>query len=402
VEAPLRQSQLLLSATGLQRRLKRRFFKATHKFFAVTTPGFEEILRAEIALLPDVSITGTEKGGVLFCGPLQTVYHAHLRLRTANRLLMRVDSFTARSYPELYNKAKRIMWELYCGFSPAVVFSAAARSSRLHHTGNVTDAVFKACSDHMARLGRAVTQRADAAIRFMVRHADDTCTVSIDASGELLYKRGYRPEIGHAPLRETVAAALLETAQWRKYGAIADPLCGSGTLLIEAALSAAGRAPGLGRTYAFEKWPAFKPSLWERLKRETRTAAPRSIKLFGSDISGTAVDQARRNAGRAGVVGAIEFAIRDCFEFNTTGEAGSSGLLIANLPYGKRAFASGDDLHRFYKKWGAHLKRYCRGWSYGFIVAEESFGTLAELPVNAVLRFENGGLPVFFVQGSIA
>lgn len=390
-----------LSAASLERRLKRRFLKATHQFFAVTTPGFEELLKTEVARLPGVTGVETIKGGVLFAGPLQTVYLAHLQLWTANRLLLRVDTFTARSYPELYNKARRIMWELYCGFNPSISFEVTTRSSRLHHTGNVAEALYKACADHMARFGQAVTGKPDAPIRFMARLADDRCTVSINASGELLHKRGYRQEIGHAPLRETTAAALLEAAGWRTFGTIADPLCGSGTFLIEAALMASGRTPGISRTYAFEQWPSFKPTFWERLKREAQKHTARPLRLLGSDISDAAVDQAARNADRAGVASAVELATRDCLAFNAKGEAGTAGLLISNLPYGKRAFASEQDLHRFYRAWGSHLKTVCRGWSWGFVAAEESFGKIAGLPVFSTLRFENGGLPVAFMQGVI-
>jgi putative N6-adenine-specific DNA methylase len=390
-----------LSVSGLERRLKRRFLKAPHRFFAVTTPGLEEILKAEVALLPDVTMVQSEKGGVHFCGPFQTVYHAHLRLRTANRVLLRVDSFTARSYPELYSKAKRIMWELYCGFDPAVSFEASSRSSRLHHTGNVADAVFTACAEHMAKLGQTMTPKPDAAVRFLVRYADDRCTVSVNASGELLHKRGYRQEIGHAPLRETTAAALLEAAQWRNFGTIADPLCGSGTFLVESALMAVGRPPGLHRSYAFMHWPSFKPTLWERLRLAAEQSTVRPLRIIGSDISETAVDQAFRNAQRAGVAAAIELTRRDCFAFNLKGEAGTSGLIISNLPYGKRAFAHDDAIHDFYARWGGHLKRFCHGWGYGFLSVDESFCTIAGLRPGPTLRFENGGIKVQFVTGRV-
>jgi putative N6-adenine-specific DNA methylase len=390
-----------LTRSGLERRLKRRLLKATHRFLAITTPGFEPILRAGLEALPAITIEENIAGGVLFRGPFQTVYHANLRLRTASRVLLRVDSFTARSYPELYNKAKRICWELFCGFNHGVAFEVTSRSSRLHHTGNVAQAIGTACADHMAGLGLTIEQKPDSPIRFHVRYADDVCTISINSSGELLHKRGYRLEGGHAPLRETIAAALLAQAQWRNYKVIADPLCGSGTLVIEAALMAAGRAPGAYRTFAFEEWPAFKPTLWERLKREAvgKTVSP--VRIIGSDMSEAAVDQAVRNAERAGVSGAITFTLRDCFTFNLKGEIKETGLIVSNLPYGKRAFTSHQALGDFYRQWGEHLKKHCQGWTFGFVVADESFGAIAGLPVASTIRFENGGLPVLFVTGVV-
>ncbi|MBN1127867.1 MAG: hypothetical protein JXA71_02700 [Chitinispirillaceae bacterium] len=391
-----------LTPSGLERRLKRRLLKQTLRFFAITTPGFEEILRRELAALASVVVEGTITGGVEFSGPFQTVYHANLRLRTANRVLMRVDSFTARSYPELYNKARRVAWELFCGFNPAVAFEVTSRSSRLHHTGNVAEAVGTACADHMARLGVTVTPKADALVRFHVRYADDVCTVSVNSTGELLHKRGYRQESGHAPLRETIAAALLESVSWRDFPVIADPLCGSGTLLIEAAQMAAALAPGAGRSFAFEKWPSFKPTLWQRLKREAAAgAADHPVRIIGSDLSATAVDRARRNAARAGVDRAIDFSSADCFAFNRNGEAGGAGLVVSNLPYGRRAFADHQALPDFYRQWGKHLLTFCRGWTYAFLVADHSFVPLSGLPVGSTRRFSNGGVPVLFVTGAI-
>ncbi len=395
------KTQLTLS--GLERRLKRHLLKATQHFFAATTPGFEPMLEQEVRLLPHVSAVRPVTGGVEFSGSLAMVYHANLKLRTAHRVLLRIDSFTARSYPELYNKARRRSWELYTGFEKEIAFEAASISSRLHHTENIVKAVFDGCADHMLQLGVAVTRRKEAALRFFVRFANDRCTLSADSSGTLLYKRGYRQELGHAPLRETIAAALLMNAGWNRFPVIADPLCGSGTFIIEAALLAMNRAAGGGRSFAFLSWPWFRQSMWERLKREARVEekATCPVRLYAADISPQAVASAKNNAQRAGVADKISFRQENCLEFNRNGSVGKSGLIIANLPYGKRAFAANDDLHEFYKNWGEHLKEFCRGWTYGFVVNDQSFLKRAELPGRQMVQFENGGIPVFFMTGTI-
>ena len=393
-----------LSPAGLERRLKRHLLKETQKFFAITTPGFEKILEKELSLLPECKVESMINGGVEFSGPLALVYYANLKLRTANRVLLRVDSFIAKSYPELFNKASRIDWELYAGFARKIAWEVSAHSSRLHHTANIEKTVSDACAAHMRSLGVNATRQDEAPVRFHVRLADDTCTISIDSSGDLLHKRGYRQEIGHAPLRETIAACLLLHAHYNAFPVIADPLCGSGTFLIEAALMAAVRPAGANRSFVFEHWPSFRPALWERIEREASAneKSGHSIRIIGSDISSSAIEQAGRNAERAGVRQSIDLSCGSCFDFNKDGSAGRTGLAISNLPYGKRAFAGHRDLGKFYGDWGSHLKRYCRGWHFGFAVADRSFSRLAGLPVRSELRFDNGGITVYFVSGIIS
>jgi putative N6-adenine-specific DNA methylase len=405
---PDNHGKALLTPAGLERRLKRHLLKSRCRFCATTTPGFEKMLDRDVRLLPQSGGFHTINGGVEFSGPLELVYHANLRLRTANRVVMRVAIFTARSYPELYNKAKRIAWELFCGFTKNISVEAIAGRSRLHHTEHIAQAVFDGCRDHMATLGVSVERYKNTAIRFVARFADDVCTVSLDSSGELLYKRGYRQETGHAPLRETIAAGLLVFSEWWKFPVIADPLCGSGTIVIEAALMAVNRAAGSGWEFAFQAWPSFKRSLWERLRKKAASEenARPVVNLFGSDISPLAVESAKRNAEKAHVKDMTVFSCRNCFDFNKDGSAGRQGLVIANLPYGRRAFATpqmpaGDDPMAFYQQWGAHLKRYCRGWTYGFIAADRAFIKIAGLPAAKELCFENGGIPVVYVSGTI-
>jgi putative N6-adenine-specific DNA methylase len=400
--------KIQLSQSGLERRLKRHLMKVPQRFFATTTPGFEKILEQEVASLPGAGALQRINGGVEFSGELPLVYHANLRLRTANRVVMRVATFTARSYPELYDKAKRLPWELYSGFTKEIAVEAVAGHSRLHHTDNIARAVFDACRDHMDKLGVAVVQNKAAPLGFLARFASDVCTLSIDSSGELLYKRGYRRETGRAPLRETVAAGLLAFSEWKKFPVVADPLCGSGTFVIESALMAGCRAAGGQRQFAFQAWPPFNASHWERLRKKAvaEEQTPTGMKFVGSDISPHAVTSAQHNAEKAGVERSTDFSCSSCFDFNKDGKFGGQGLIIANLPYGKRAYATpsaagSTDQADFYRQWGAHLKRYCRGWNYGFVVADRFFIKAAGLKATKELCFENGGIPVIFVAGTI-
>lgn len=395
----LEESKPVLTPRGLERRLKRHLFKAPQDYLAVTTPGFEYITAKELTGI-NADVKNRISGGVEFSGGLDLVYSANLRLRTANRVLMRIGSFTSRSYPELYNKAKRISWELYVGFNNEVSFSVSSHNSRLHHSENISDAVYDAIKEEMGKLGLEVKKSRESPLRFFLRLSDDICTISIDTSGELLYKRGYRREVGHAPIRETTAAALLIESQWEKYPLLVDPLCGSATFMMEAALMAYNRAPGICRDFAFSTWPCFSESKWERLKREARQEERKNhkLQLFASDISSEAIRASEENLKNLVLEGAVKLSRQDCLSFKPESE--KKGLIISNLPYGKRVGA-GVEIREFYRMFGVHLRSHFSGWNYGLVVADAEFEKIAGLERKKEIRFVNGGLKVRFVQGRV-
>ncbi len=393
------ENKPVLTSRGLERRLKRHLLKEPQDYLAVTTPGFEHITADELTGI-NAAVKNRISGGVEFSGGLDLVYLSNLRLRTANRVLMRIGSFTSRSYPELYNKAKRISWELYIGFNKEISFSVSSHNSRLHHSEKISDAVYDAIKEEMGKLGLEVKKSRESSLRFFLRLADDVCTISIDTSGELLYKRGYRREVGHAPIRETTAAALLMESQWEKYPLIVDPLCGSATFMLEAALMACNRAPGINRDFAFSFWPCFNESKWERLKREALQEERKNcrLQLVASDISSDAIRASEENLKNLGLDGAVKLSRQDCLSFKPESE--EKGLIISNLPYGKRVGA-GMEIREFYRMFGAHLRCYFQGWSYGFVVEDPDFEKIAGLERKKEIRFVNGGLKVRFVQGRI-
>ena len=390
-----------LTARGLERRLKRHLLKTHQLFLAITTPGFEALLRKELEQIPDVTIEQQIGGGIEFSGPIDLVYTTNLRLRTANRVLMRIDSFVARSYPELFNKSRKISWELFCGFTRQVSFSVSSKSSRLHHTEHITGAVFDGMKEVMARLGSKMELVTTSPIRFFIRFVDDFCTVSIDTSGDLLYKRGFRINTAFAPIRETTAAALLLSMGWERFDRIIDPLCGSGTFALEAASLALNRAPGTLRSFSFFHWPLFNAEKWERIKTQIvhQQQVASRVQISATDINAAAITAARENAQRAGLADSISFFISDFFDLAGDRVVGNRGLLIANLPYGKRVAAEGMELQVFYKKFGEHLRRAFNGWHFGVVVADQHFERVSRLRVEKELRFSNGGIPVRFLSG---
>ncbi|MGE3526124.1 MAG: class I SAM-dependent RNA methyltransferase, partial [Gemmatimonadales bacterium] len=306
--------------------------------FAITPPGVEQITARELRGL-GIRITGTEPGGVAFGAHLRQVYAANLHLRTANRILRRFARFHAASFPELERHARRTPWETIVAPGTPVAFRVTTHRSRLYHQR----AVIQRLADAVARrVPGAIPAEPvsddgppDASQLFVVRLVEDQCTVSADTSGELLHRRGYRLETGKAPLRETLAAAMLLSAGWTGTEPLCDPFCGSGTIPIEAALLARGMAPGIGRSFAFQRWPGFQPALWadlvQRAQEESRDhpAAP----ITGFDRDAGAVEAAQANAARAGVGAGVAFRRQTVSALEP---GGAGGWIITNPPYGGR------------------------------------------------------------------
>jgi putative N6-adenine-specific DNA methylase len=386
----------LLTLRGLERRIKRYLAGTDQNFLAITTPGFEHILASELQQFSQVASSKIINGGVEFTAPFEFIYDANVQLRSANRLLLRIDTFTVRSYPELFNKMKRISWELYCGFSGTFSLSVTSKSSRIHHTGNIENSVAEAITQYMQNLGVKIEYKDNAPIQFFIRLSDDECTISIDTSGELLYKRGYRIQTAHAPIRETLAVSLLLESQWKKYSWIADPFCGSGTFIIEAALMATCCAPGIHRSYAFQSWPSFNEAHFRRSMQNAKSlfVANPEIVLRGSDISAHAVEAASENAKRAGVEHLVSFSVDDCLNLDNTLGSNEHGLLISNLPYGKRADIQDVSMDNFLHRFAQLLKKKFRGAHFTFVSAHPDFQRSIGFPILKAVPFSNGGIPV--------
>ena len=389
-----------LSQRALERRLKRHLLKAEKRFLAVCAPGFEPHLETEVRALPDVGEVASVRGGVEFSGPLETMYHANLRLRTAHRVLLRIDDFLAQTYPVLFDRAKRISWELYFGFAEEFSVNVSAKRSRLRHHKNIAATLHDAISTSLEPLGLRPKLEDEASIELFARMFQDRCTLSLNTSGEHLHKRGYRTDINEAPLRETLAASILKASKVEDYDLILDPMCGSGTFLVEAALMKRKLAPGLHRHFAFEHFPSFQRSKWGRFKSEARDAAlPQSpARLIGCDVDEKVLDAARANAARAGVGEDIHFFRADArrLEYSSFRAPGQRALLITNPPYGRRLGGEGE-VKTLYGALSERLQR-AGGWHVSLITPEPEW---VHLPLTSTLDFRNGGLRVSLLQGYV-
>jgi len=369
-------------------------------WFAVVAPGAEQASAQEARRVLGTDVTEVP-GGLQLKGPLALGMHANLALRVPTRLLLRLGQARAREFGKLRHQLARLPWEQVLPAGVPVRVSASASHCRLYHTGAIDETVRAAIGDRTGQAPeKAATPSASddssgAAPLVLVRGIDDVWTVSVDSSGERLNRRGWRTEAGEAPLRETLAATLLELAGWTPGQALLDPMCGAGTIPIEAATAALGLAPGRGRAFAFERWPAFaqagsaaQSSPRERAEADRRDslAAP----IVASDRSAEAVATARANAERAGVAAHVTFAERALGEVTVPA---ATGLFVANPPYGGRLGAR-RDLPALYREMGTVLRSRFAGWRAAVVVPDARLASAFRLPVTGSHRLFHGGLSV--------
>jgi putative N6-adenine-specific DNA methylase len=357
------------------------------ELFAVTAPGLEAVCARELAALgmADVRPVG---GGVEFTGELRDVYLANLWLRTASRVVVRLGGFRSRDFPELFRKASRLPWGRFIRPETRVMLRVASHRSRLQHTGRIAATVGEAID---RALGRPAPPADGPEQLVLVRFEDDACLISVDSSGTLLHRRGYREEAAQAPLRETLAAGLLLLLDWDGSVPLLDPMCGSGTLPIEAALLACNRPPGGQREFAFMTWPRYRPGLWQALLTEAaRGGREGDIPIRGADRDSVVLAAARRNAERAGVQGKIDFSLG---ELGQTPAAGGIGLLLCNPPYGQR-LGREEDLRPLFRALGEVCRSSLPGWRVAFLSPSGHLARATGLPLRPVAVLSNGGIAV--------
>jgi len=356
--------------------------------FVVCAPGLPAVTAEEARAL---GLPGrTLPGGVEIDGNLPEAMRLNLWLRTASRVLLRFgEPFRATAFPELVRKAGELPWERFARRGTSVAFRVTCRKSRLYHSDAVAErlhAALQARTGYPVPLARVEGEEdpTDAQL-FLARFERDVCTVSVDTSGALLHQRGWRGPQAKAPLRETLAAALLLAAGYRGDERVCDPLCGSGTIAIEAALISMHRAPGIGRAFAFQKWPEFSARQWEHLISEARKHEQPALRIEASDQDAGAVAAARENAARAGVT--IDVVQRRLADLPSDS---GSGLLASNPPYGMRIAT---DVRRTFLELG-EVARKRPGWRLAIVAPKPTAAAASELQLASILRTQNGGIPV--------
>jgi TlyA family rRNA methyltransferase/putative hemolysin len=368
-----------------------------HVYFAVAAPGIEPVLAKEVAALEEAREVRVVPGGVEFQGPLAVCLRANLWLRTATRVLVRVGTVEAREFARLRRRASTLPWTRFLdGRTPIELHVSQARS-RLYHTGAVAENLTQAIADRVG-VGEA---GAGEPLGVFARGQEDVWTLSVDSSGELLHRRGWREEGAQAPLRETLACAILGLCEWDPATPLYDPMCGAGTFPVEACALAMRVAPGLERRFAFERWPGFDAALWARLREEARARSLASppAPIVGADHAARAIESARRNAERAGLAAHVTLARAELGDARPPD--GQRGLVVCNPPYGRRV---GDPraLRTLYGALGRLLRERFSGWRAGVLSADPRLDSAFGLRSSSVTPLQNGGLRVRLLRFDVS
>ena len=390
-------------------------------YFVVTTPGLETITAGELHSL-GITPTEVEPSGLLFKGDLAALYTTNLHLRTANRILARLGNFfRATTFPDLKTRLVALPWERFLSPGQPVSLRVTCRHSRLYHSDAVARTLLSALEKRLGQpspLVKASEEDGQDAQLVVVRLLDDICTVSLDSSGAPLHKRGYRQAVAKAPLRETLAAAMLIASGWDKQSPLLDPFCGSGTIPIEAALLALNIPPGFNRPFAFMHWSNFDSTLWKSMTSPLLNSSHRSLvsqltpdhshpssavhgsfpPLLASDRDAGAIRMAQENAERAGVAHRIDFK---CQAVSYISPPSHPGWVVTNPPYGSR-LNQGGDLRDLYAQFGNVLRQHCPGWNLSILCSDPILTGQLHIPLETAFSTTNGGIRVRLSRGVVA
>lgn len=340
--------------------------------FLVATPGLEAALLAEVKSRRFKAIKPVP-GGVAIKGTWPDVWRANLELRGVTRVLARIGAFRAMHLAQLDKRARKVPWGDFLRKDVPVHVEASCTHSRIYHSLAAAERIARAIQEEF---GAPVSAEAQLVIK--ARIEDDLCTISIDTSGESLHKRGHKEAIAKAPMRETLASMFLRACGFNGSEPVVDPMCGSGTFVIEAAEIAAGLNPGRTRHFAFEQLANFDAAAWEKLRSRQTQTQPQA-KFFGSDRDAGAIRAAEQNARRAGVQDFTSFRQQSVSELMPP--EGPAGLVIVNPPYGTR-IGDKKPLFALYGALGQVLLNRFSGWRVGIITTDAKLAKATGLPLE--------------------
>lgn len=380
-------------------------------FFATTPKRMEPLLAEELRQLGAWKVTET-RAGVSFQGTVELAYRVCLWSRLASRILLPLATFSAKTPEELYEGVRSIPWKEHLNPQGTLAVNCQSSGSPITHSRygalKVKDAIVDQFRETFGVRPSVDVFRPDVRINAYLYR--DKATVGLDLSGESLHRRGYREEGVLAPLKENLAAAILLRCGWpsvaRKGGALLDPMCGSGTLPIEAALMAADIAPGLLRPYfGFIGWKGHDISVWERLVAEAKERRVEGLSrlpdIVGYDADSRAVKKAWTNAKHAGLQGRVHFERRELAALETlSGKAGATGLVVVNPPYGKR-LGEAEELKHLYAELGERLKEHFLGWKAAVFTGNPDLGKKLGLRARRIHTLYNGALECKLLQFDI-
>ncbi|MBC7137953.1 MAG: class I SAM-dependent RNA methyltransferase [Defluviimonas sp.] len=363
---------------------------ADFEIFLVAPPGLEPLLCDELRAA-GFAAPKAVPGGVVTTGDWPEVWRANLEIRGASRVLARIGAFRAMHLAQLDKRARRFPWRDVLRPDVPLKVEVACKASRIYHAGAAAQRIETALREELG-----VVISAEAELRLKVRIDDDLCTISVDTSGEPLHRRGHKQAVSKAPMRETLAALFLRQCGFTGAETVVDPMCGSGTFVIEAAEIAAGLMPGRSRHFAFEDLASFDPAAWERMRKLAPGGPRPALRFHGSDRDAGAIRMSRENAERAGVSDLVQFethAISDMMP-----PEGKPGLVIVNPPYGTR-IGNRTLLYGLYAALGQTLLTRFSGWRVGLVTSEPALARATGLPFAPPgAPVPHGGLGVHLFQ----
>lgn len=361
-----------------------------YSLFITCPRGLETLLAREILTLGGQNIQPCD-GGIAAQGNLATIYSINLHSRVASRVLIQLAQSRFKHEQDIYQIASRIHWPDWFTVDQHFKIHVEGKRARINSLNFAALKVKDALCDvfRQQQNARPSVEKFNPDVRIHVFIEQDTLSIYLDTSGEALFKRGYRQETGEAPLRENLAAGLLLLAGYDGHQPFLDPFCGSGTLAIEAAFIASGRAPGIDRTFGFEQLKNYDAALWSKLRQEAQIAQhPVISPIMGSDIDGSQIQLAQSNAQRAQVAEYIQWQRQDALDSRPNG---AQGILISNPPYGVR-LSEIQQLHALYPQLGSWLKQYFAGWLIGLFTADRDMPKLMRLSPKRKIPLFNGNL----------
>lgn len=341
------------------------------EIFIVAPPGLESVLLDEVVSKGFASPTPIP-GGILVKGGWSEVWRANLELRGASRILVRIATFPVVHLAQLDKRARRVPWAETLRPDVAVHVEAASNASRIYHAGAAAQRITTAIHEE---LGAPIAD--DAPVRIKARIDHDLCTISVDTSGEGLHKRDHKLAVAKAPMRESLASLFLRQCGYDGHEPVVDPMCGSGTFVIEAAEIAAGLKPGRSRHFAFEQLACFDDAAWQHMRAATGEARTPAVRFHGSDRDAGAIGMSRANADRAGV--GEWTAFRQLAISDLVPPEGPPGLVIVNPPYGAR-LGEMKRLFPLYRALGQTLLSRFKGWRVGLLTTQPPLAQTTGLP----------------------
>lgn len=366
----------------------------TYEYVAICLFGLERLVGEEIEAL-GYEKTNVMDGRVTFRAGIDAMARANLWLRYAERVYLKMGEFPAADFTQLFDGTEALPWENWIGREDGFPVKGDALRSQLFSVPDCQRIVKKAVA---RRLERAYGQRwfAETGVKYQIVFFlfRNVATLMIDTSGAPLYKRGYRTETGEAPLRETLAAAMARISRPREEVLLWDPLCGSGTIPIEAALLMTNTAPGLHRTFACESFGAVSPAVFVQAREEAAAAVKKtSFEAYASDIDQTMVHIAQENIARAGMASCVRAFVKDARTIQT---GGRRGTIVTNPPYGERLMTP-EQAHELYTELGAQFATLDR-WQMYILSADEDFPHWFHRRADKIRRVYNGRLRCFLYQ----